>query len=374
MPPKTVLWERKAHTEGKHRVLESYLQAWFPIMGKDVGQRLFFVDGFAGPGEYADGKEGSPALAMRVLSRHPARSKVHANVGFFFIEEDRKRFQHLAGVVAKWNTQLPHSAQARSIPGSFASSMEELIDREMTHGRQLPPSLVVVDPFGFKGAPLKVIGRVLRNPGCEAYVTFMWEAISRHVKTDEFALHLDEYYGTKAWREARTLDGSDKKEFLYDLYRRQLKRAGARHVVYFHLFHGNRHKYSIFFGTGHPTGLDRMKKAIWGIAPFGDYSFRSSERGQTVYLGVADFEPLRRALQDRFCDKGWVSIEQLLEFVRSDRTIYHDGQVKGVRAPGVLKPMEREGLLHVDPESRRKSFTYPPGCRLKFHARTPRLL
>ena len=71
MPPKTVLWERDEHTEGKHLVLEHYLKAWYPIMGKWNG-RILFIDGFAGPGEYADGEEGSPVVAMRVLDEHPS--------------------------------------------------------------------------------------------------------------------------------------------------------------------------------------------------------------------------------------------------------------------------------------------------------------
>ena len=33
MPPKTVLWERDEHTEGKHLVLEHYLKAWYPDSG-----------------------------------------------------------------------------------------------------------------------------------------------------------------------------------------------------------------------------------------------------------------------------------------------------------------------------------------------------
>ena len=56
--------------------------------------------------------------------------------------------------------------------------------------------------------------------------------------------------------------------------------------------------------------------------------------------------------------------------MRSDATIYHAGQLKS-RA---LKPMEREGQLDVDPDSRRNKFTYPKGCRINFRPEVLRLL
>jgi len=34
------------------------------------------------------------------------------------------------------------------------------------------------------------------------------------------------------------------------------------------------------FGTHHHTGCDRMKQAIWKVAPFGDFAFRASRSGQ----------------------------------------------------------------------------------------------
>lgn len=55
MKPKSTLWPREPHTEGKHLVLKEYLNAWFPILGGTQG-RIVFIDGFAGPGEYAGGE------------------------------------------------------------------------------------------------------------------------------------------------------------------------------------------------------------------------------------------------------------------------------------------------------------------------------
>ena len=187
--------------------------------------------------------------------------------------------------------------------------------------------------------------------------------MNRFVSEQAFEVSLDQLFGTSDWRPAKELAGDERRNFLYALYRRQLKGAGAKQVVHFHLFAGNRLKYSIFFGTRHTKGSDRMKKAIWRVAPFGDFSFRGGQQDQMVLFGdTPDIEPLRQALQDRFSDAGWVSIGDVLEFVKSDKTIYHDTQVK----TPALKPMERQELLRVDGTTRSRRYTYPNGCRIKF--------
>ena len=53
------LWPLDEQTMGKHLVLRHYLNGWFPILSRWNG-RLLFIDGFAGPGEYENGQEGSP--------------------------------------------------------------------------------------------------------------------------------------------------------------------------------------------------------------------------------------------------------------------------------------------------------------------------
>ena len=46
------IWPLEPHTAAKHEILRRHLGAWFPIMCS-WNRRLVFVDGFAGPGQYA---------------------------------------------------------------------------------------------------------------------------------------------------------------------------------------------------------------------------------------------------------------------------------------------------------------------------------
>lgn len=69
MEPKSTLWPLEPHTRGKHLVLKHYLDAWFPILGS-WSERILFIDGFTGPGEYESGEEGSPLIAIGTLREH----------------------------------------------------------------------------------------------------------------------------------------------------------------------------------------------------------------------------------------------------------------------------------------------------------------
>ncbi len=367
--PRATIWERDDHTEGKHLLLAEYLKAWFPILGMgNANGRILFVDGFAGPGEYAGGEEGSAVVAMRVLAEHPAT--IRAEVVFVFIEQDPKRAAHLNGRVNRWRPKLPSSAQVHVLEDSFQSRMAEVLQELEDQKKQMAPALVMMDPFGVKDIPLSVVRGILENPRCEVYVTFMWEEINRFLTTEEFEPHMDALFGTTEWRQAAAMDGSDRRRHLYSLYKAQLKSAGASHVLHFHLYKGNSLRYSVFFATGHSLGSDRMKQAIWKVAPFGDFSFRGGDSEQMVMLGVAepDFTALTDALDRRFRDAGWVSIEEVVTFVQSDATIFHEGHLRKQ-----LKAMEQAERIEVEPGTRKRRFSYPAGCRVRFRLPNPTL-
>jgi three-Cys-motif partner protein len=358
--PKDVVWSLEPHTKGKHEVLRHYLEAWFPILGF-TQDRIVFIDGFAGPGEYAAGEKGSPLIALDVFTKHQAKFK--ANVQFRFIEKDRKRADHLKALIDEARRSLPDSAKAAVLNGAFDETMTDVLDMLDAQGKRLAPAFVMVDPFGVSDTPMAVIERILRGDKSEVYVSFMYRDINRFKATKEFVKPLTDLFGTAEWRDGIDLDGDVKKDFFYGLYERQLRKAGAKHVLHFDLYEGHQLVYAIFFATRHWLGADRMKQAIWKVAPFGEFAFRGTHSTQlTLGLETVDYSPLRNALHDQFRGKGFVTIDRVTEFVGSDQTDFHTGQLK----KPVLVPMENEMLIEVDPKTRKKQRTYPNGTKLRF--------
>ena len=98
-----VTWSIEPHTQAKHEILKYYLGAWFPILAS-IQRRLLYIDGFAGPGEYKGGEDGSPIIALKVAKDHKLSGKLQhpgMELVFFFIEVDEARFQNLERKLAE---------------------------------------------------------------------------------------------------------------------------------------------------------------------------------------------------------------------------------------------------------------------------------
>jgi three-Cys-motif partner protein len=168
MQPKTTIWELEPHTAAKHEILRRYIQAWAPILSQGNFPHLVFVDGFAGPGRYSKGEEGSPVIAVKAVINQPRPIK--AKVDFHFIELDEKRSDHLTGEIG--SLTLPSNVSAKIHGGrTFQDAFPELWDSYASRpGRSRPPTFVFIDPFGFK-IPFSYVAKVLGAPSCEVKST-----------------------------------------------------------------------------------------------------------------------------------------------------------------------------------------------------------
>ena len=363
MPSDETTWGLDGHTLGKHLVLKNYMGAWLPIMTRWNGSVLF-IDAFAGPGEYSGGEYGSPVIALKALTEHDARSRMTSQIRYLFIEKERERSQHLIGVLRNIASSIPRNCTYQVINSTFDETLNEVLDSIESQNKSLAPSFVMIDPFGVSGTPMRTVGRILANPRSEVYISFMYRDINRFLDHPNFEPHLNELFGCPDWKQANgIIDPTEKRVFLYELYKKQLRSHGARYVLHFELYEGNSLVYAIFFGTQHLEGCDKMKQAIWKVAPFGNYRFQSGQQEQLTFgTDFIDFDLLQKSLVDEFGYEDWIEIELLVDFVKSDKTQFHSTHLK----TNTLKPMESRGQLEIREGSRKKSGTYPKGTVLGF--------
>jgi hypothetical protein len=88
------IWAAEHHTIAKIEILKAYLVACFQILGKKrPGQPFLYIDGFAGPNQYANGQSGSPSVALdaaRTAIANSADKWKAGTIQFAFIESDAK--------------------------------------------------------------------------------------------------------------------------------------------------------------------------------------------------------------------------------------------------------------------------------------------
>jgi len=63
------IWDLEPHTAKKHEILRRSFEAWLPIMARYNG-RVVYIDGFAGPGWYSKGEDGSPVVVLKAARDH----------------------------------------------------------------------------------------------------------------------------------------------------------------------------------------------------------------------------------------------------------------------------------------------------------------
>jgi len=361
--PKTTVWELDEHSKGKHIVFKRYLQAWLAILGTTHSQ-IAIIDGFAGPGEYTGGEDGSPIIALRALAEHTA--PITAKVAFWFIEANRDRAEHLETLVAPYRQLLAGKATIAVNIGTFDEQLTGVLKDAAAKNLSLVPAFVMVDPFGVSHTPMSVISQILKNKKSEVYISFMTDWIDRFKQEPGFEAHLDGLFGSAEWRASERLTTpKERRAFLFPLYAACLKKAGAKNVVHFDLRRGATVVYSIFFATGSELGCDKMKEAIWKADPAAGSAFIPANESALDFFtkDVVRFEHEIVSYLKQLPE--WVAMWRLEEWACSDRTHYHSGQLRPA-----LKSLEKKGAIEVKPGSRKMRYTFPKGTVLKLSAPT----
>ena len=371
------VWPIEPHTLAKHRILRRYLDAWLPILGR-WNPRIVIIDGFAGPGRYLGGEEGSPLIALRALLDHPRMQtpRDRLEVRFCFIEERADRAAALDHELAVFRAQrpLPSWVHVDVANTEFATFMNGVLTEVETRRQALAPTFAFIDPFGFSGVPMQLIERIARNPKCEVLISFMLESINRWAWFGNPAIeaHLNELFGTTAWKAlAQERDPGRRRDGLVELYQTHLiTKAGLQYVINFEMVdRGNRTEYFLYFGTKSLKGLSVMKQAMWKTDPMGGQLFADRIDPNQLVLMPAIGAPasLSELLQREFRGKGWISTDEFKEveaFVLT-KTIYSE---KMHLRRLTLATMERERLIEVRRPAGKRAIAgqYPAGTRIRF--------
>ena len=279
--PESTVWDRDPHTEAKHRVLQGYFDAWYPIM-LNTFPRLTVLEGYAGPGVYTKGEDGSPVIAIRALVERPELLGRRCAVRFVFIEEREDRLQKLQEVVNCEFPRLPPGVRVDYHHESCERVWETALDQADAWGM---PIFANLDPFG-PGVPYPLVKRLGANRSSEALVTFMSDWLRRFWSLEELD-DGDVQFGSRDWRTVGSLEDPQEKElFLVEEYRKTLDRAGLGLSAPFRLADEGGHSLYLIFGTGHRRGLERMKDSMWRTDPVTGVEFRDP---RDPNQGVLDF-------------------------------------------------------------------------------------
>jgi len=355
------IWQGSAHTFAKHQILETYLEAWMPIMSRQSHRigisetELLFVDGFAGPGRYAGGEDGSPILAIESVLGHS--HDFYIPISFLFIEQDNKRRAILQDVIRHHKKRTDESPRIKSIrveKGDCETVLNNVLDDFKRTNRNVGPAFFFLDQFGFSNVPMQLIQRIMSQPLCEVFLYLNWDHMNRFLADETKWSSLDKTFGGQEWRKALTIESHKRPVFILNTYKAALKERGSSKYVWHFAMCDTNDKliYWLFFSTNNLRGLEEMKKAMWKVDPVGGFRFSDKDNPSQISL-FCDYQDdiLAQDLTSNLQGKT-LTVFQVKEFVLTETPAY-------LYKKNALKHLEEQGKLKaIDPPPKRRKGTF----------------
>lgn len=367
----------------KHRLLETYLERLFMIIGQHEN-RIRYVDCFAGPWntESDDLKYTSPAISLRLMKGcQESLEKQGKNVRFqaLFIEKNMESYKKLNSFL---QTESTEKVSADSLHGDFYSLRYDIL--EWCGNDDF--TFFFIDPKGWKDAvEIDTLRPLLQRKRSEYLINFMFDFILRAHKQTLFEQHMIEIFG--AIPDTSGLSPEERETYLIELYRSQLINAqgeSARNkfrsafVRILDPFK-DRTKYHLVYLTRHAVGikvfmeasekLDLVQKFVRAqtkqerrvartgqgeLFPAGtDISKEGKDLAEVkeYWLGKLTFNPKRfgnEELADMLEETGWF----ISDFQKTFNELVEEGKVKNLDSPR-RRPVhavhfdKRESLIKV---------------------------
>jgi three-Cys-motif partner protein len=334
-----VLWRRDPHTEAKHDILRRYLEAWWRILLQSTFRKLTFFDGFAGPGEYEGGEEGSPCIAVRTLL-DCAELIADRPINLIFLEADPRRHRHLEQLIGSKFSSLPPSVKVRIEHGLLAEEGARLLDETKAWGG---PIFANLDTWRIGDIPFDLMRRVGSNRSSELLATFLPEYFVRFGDPgfETVLEHGHRQFGSSlTWVNAlRIPDSQEREVVLVEEYRQTLASAGFQFRMPFALSNFRNYTIYLIYATRNKKGVEKMKDSMWRVDPISGTSFKDPRNPNQLELGFNEpnLTVLQKSLEEALCDGGR-TVQELKEefFDTMYKTSHITKALEGLRAQGRL--------------------------------------
>jgi three-Cys-motif partner protein len=324
-----------------------------------------FIDGFAGPGEYTDGKEGSPVIALKAALKNASR--FNSTIYFLFIESRPDRFEHLNQVLARYSAEIANAPKVNVLPpqcGECTEVLRKLLAGTKAKNKRHGPWLAFLDQFGYSQVPMSLIAEIMNGESCEVLTYLEFRRLGQFITDESKWPSITAAFGGEEWKKAIPLREQARERCIAETYADALRqRAGATYVWHFAMKgENNALIYWLFFCTRSVRGLEEMKKAMRRVDDSGSFVFSDAANpDQLSLMSIGLAEGWLSAHLARHFRGQTVTLDQIRHHVLVDTPL-----VTFKKALAELERTEILTVLHA-PEGRRKG-TFPDrsGFRLRF--------
>lgn len=273
------------HSVAKHRILQSYLAAYFRTLVSSPNReilKLTLIDGFAGGGLYVHNDTGKPVKGSPFIFLEATREAeylinkdrhrpVQLLIDYFFTEADRHAYMHLDKVLreAGYGDRIGNGIYLEH--AKFQDRADAIIEFIKKKSPKNGRSIFALDQYGYKEVPTHLMRKIFNAlPSAEVILTFGVDSFvnfatdGKQVKGLLNGLGLPDIFGGRSIEEIKASD-RDWRLFLQStLYRRLVENCGAKHFTPFFIRNRGGHgDYWLIHMSQHHRARDVMTEVHW---------------------------------------------------------------------------------------------------------------
>jgi three-Cys-motif partner protein len=369
MANKSFFDQPKEQSLVKIEIVAKYFWAWAKIIihQTEKKQEIAYVDLFSGPGCYKDGSKSTPLL---ILERAISESDSQKLLVTIFNDIDSNNTESLQKAIIA----LPEIDKLEHKPIILNKEVGEEIINEIKNNIKSMPTLFFIDPFGYKGLSINLIGSVISNWGSDCIFFFNYNRINMDLNNPVVKKDMNSFFGEEkadVLREKlKPMQPEERESTIVEAICQGLKDVGGSHVQKFCFKKAtvSRTSHYLIFVSKNNRGHSIMKEIM-------------AKKSSLFIEGVPSFEYNPAPIQLSLFDLGQINtLENMLidEFAGQTLTmeeIYNQHNV-GKRYisknyKDALRKLEQQGQIMVDPPAskRRKQkgeITFGDAVRVTF--------
>ncbi|MBN2296597.1 MAG: three-Cys-motif partner protein TcmP [Pirellulales bacterium] len=258
--------EQTEQSEIKAMIVSKYFSAWANVIigtqnryGK--GNRIGYIDLFAGPGRYKDGSKSTPLL---ILEQAIKDDRIRERIVTIFNDKDSDSSHSLQEAIAA----LPDIDTLRYKPRVENDEIGDRIVKQFEEMKMIP-TFLFVDPWGYKGLSLRLVNSVVKDWGSDCVFFFNYNRINMGINNNAVKEHIVALFGDGATDRIRELlreieDPYKREMLVVEELCEAIRCSGPRYVLPFGFVNsdGNRTSHHLFFVCKDFKGYDIMKSIM----------------------------------------------------------------------------------------------------------------
>ena len=195
MSTDTFFEEGTPQSQVKSAIVSKYFDGWSKIMigaqnrypQHNDGNKIAYIDLFAGPGRYDDGTVSTPLL---VLDKAIQDEDLQKRLVTMFNDKDKSNAQTLGEAI---ENMLGVEALKYAPQVTNYEVGTDIIEKFETV--RFVPTLFFIDPWGYKGLSLRLVDSVLKDWGCDCLFFFNYTRINMGLQNDAVREHMNALFG-----------------------------------------------------------------------------------------------------------------------------------------------------------------------------------